>query len=109
MSEEPVQSSGEQSRRFICPMPDPWAAVHQRLLKAWKRRGDAAIPEPPHPLILNGWVASSDAQKQARWAETIRWATAHGWRHLIPQIDERDAYQAPPGTRGEAGPACRSS
>ena len=74
-------------------MPDTWAAVHQRLLKAWTKSGDRAIPEPPRPLILNGWVFSSDSEKQARWAETVRWATRHGLSHLIPDIEQRNSYQ----------------
>ena len=95
MSEEPLRSSGEQSRRFICPMPDTWVAVHSRLLKAWERADDATIPEPPRPLILNGWSFSSDMQKRERWVETVRWASEHGVSHLIPQIEERNAYRGP--------------
>jgi len=83
MREKPVRSSGEQSGRFICPMPDTWAAVHQRLLKAWKRAGDKVMPEPPRPLILGGWGSSSDTDKRERWAETVRWATRHGMSRLI--------------------------
>jgi hypothetical protein len=84
------------SRRFICPLPDVWAAVHQQLLKAWKTTGAAAMPEPPVPLILGGWAFSSDAQKADRWTETVKWAERHGFSHLIPTTQERDAY---PGQR----------
>jgi hypothetical protein len=81
------------SRRFICPLPDVWAAVHQQLLQAWKTSIAAAIPKPPVPLISGGWVFSSDAEKAARWTETEQWAERHGFFHLIPTIQERDAYQ----------------
>ena len=74
-------------------MPDAWAAVHRRLLNARKRAGDPAIPEPPRPLILDGWAFSSDTQKQERWAETVRWATQHGFHRLIPTIEPGNAYQ----------------
>ena len=74
-------------------MPDAWAAVHRRLLKARQRAGDPAIPEPPCPLILDGWAFSSDTQKRERWLETLRWATQHGFRRLIPTIERRNAYQ----------------
>ena len=79
--------------RLVCPTPDAWAAVHRRLLKARQRAGDPAIPEPPCPLILDGWAFSSDTQKQERWAETVRWATQHGFNRLIPTIARRNAYQ----------------
>src|SRR5262249_49645977 len=94
----------QESNRFICPMPDAWAAVHQRLLKAWKRAGDRAMPAPPRPLILGGWAFSSDTEKRERWAETVRWATQHGFSRLIPTIEERDAYQrigSPPAARDD--------
>ena len=76
-------------------MPDTWAAVHSRLLEAWKRAEDATIPKPPHPLILDGWSFSCDMQKRERWLETVRWASTHGLSHLIPQIEERDTYRVP--------------
>ena len=82
----------QPSRQFICPMPDAWAAVHRRLLNARKRAGDPAIPEPPRPLILDGWAFSSDTQKQERWAETLCWATQHGFHRLIPTIEPGNAY-----------------
>jgi hypothetical protein len=78
--------------RFICAMPDVWAAVHRRLLRARNRVGDPAIPEPPPPLVLAGWASSSDIQKEERWAQTLRWATQHGFGRLIPTIEPRNAY-----------------
>jgi hypothetical protein len=97
-----MQLMKQHSHRFICPMPDVWATVHQRLLEVWKRAGDPAIPEPPHPLILNGWVFSSDSEKRARWAATVRWATRHALSHVIPEIEEASAYQG--GSRLRTAP-----
>src|SRR5438309_7873039 len=91
---ERTQRMNRDSRRFICLMPDAWAAVHRRLLSARERAGDPAVPEPPRPLILDGWAFSSDTQKQERWKETVRWVTQHGFRRLIPTIERRHAYQA---------------
>jgi hypothetical protein len=82
---------GEMERLvgFICPVPDVWAAAHQRLLRAWKRAGKVAS-EPPIPLILNGWAFSSDAEKADRWTVTVKWAERHGHSHLIPTMRERE-------------------
>jgi hypothetical protein len=58
--------------RRICPHPIQWNAIYERLMKVAEERPD--LPKPPIPLILNGWVFSSDAEKSARWSETVKWA-----------------------------------
>jgi hypothetical protein len=71
----------------ICPNPDPWHRVYGDLMAAWRERGGEP-PEPPVPLILNGWVFSSDADKEHRWAATVAWAGERGLAHLIPSIPD---------------------
>ena len=75
---------------LIYPMPDIWSATYNQLRKVWMRTKNSAIPAPP-PLILNGWVFCSDAQKSARWAETVLWAEQYGFAHLLPTIHGADA------------------
>jgi hypothetical protein len=76
---------------FICPMPQHWAATHQLLLLACDEL--EIIDRPPVPLILNGWVFSSDRQKHERWQETVEWARDHGLEHLTPPLDNANGHK----------------
>ena len=76
---------------FVCPNPNIWNKIYQNLLKAWDDAG-AKYDKPPTPLILAGWWASSDFDKQARWKETIQWADVHGLSNIIPDISPDDCY-----------------
>lgn len=81
---------------YICPMPMDWNNICERLelefrktheipnlegLNLWKHIG------LPIPLILNGWVYSTDTDKQIRWRETIKWAESKGLLWVIEQSD----------------------
>ncbi len=77
----------------ICPNPIPWNALHEQLLGVAERRPD--LPKPPTPLILNGWVFSSDAEKEARWAETLKWAEIAGCSNLTHSVADGDFHKAP--------------
>ena len=59
----------------VCPTPPQWSALWE-LLEGHRRVGDGW--EPPLPLILAGWWASSNLDKMLRLEEHIRWADAHG-------------------------------
>ena len=96
-----------QAIRFICPMPPVWADLHRRLRRAWKAAKNRAIPDPPVPLILGAWNFSSDADKAARWSDTVRWAERHGFLHLIPSIEGQDAYQVSGSSRQQMNVPCR--
>ena len=72
---------------YFCPKPMEWDRVYKALLSIWRNSGGV---EPPRPLILNGWVFSSAAQKHDRWAETVSWATCHGCREIVESIDKSD-------------------
>lgn len=75
----------------VCPNPPVWNRIYQRLKAHWEsleRRAD----EPPFPLILNGWVFSSDLDKQQRWDATVRWASEQGASNLIPELRDENWY-----------------
>jgi hypothetical protein len=78
--------------RRICPHPMQWNAIYERLLKVANDRSD--LPKPPVPLILNGWIFSSDNEKEARWSETVRWAESAGCTDVIQKLAAEDFYSA---------------
>jgi hypothetical protein len=86
-----IRNSGELSMIFICPKPPIWYEIHERLLAAWRTGGHEAS-EPPKPLILNGWVFSSDVDKLERWQSTVQWAEEMSLSHLIPHLAVDDQY-----------------
>ena len=74
---------------FICPEPIIWNYLYKKL-KAFQKRHN--LDPPPIPLILNGWVFTSDLEKKIRWEETVRWADEHHCRFLIPKLNENEKY-----------------
>ena len=75
----------------VCPKPPIWLETYQRLYEAW-RRGDCHGDPPPMPLVLGGWIYSSDRDKQHRWQQTIEWAERHNFAPLIPLLGDDDYY-----------------
>ena len=59
----------------VCPKPAHWDAIWKLLPN--RRRVEGGW-EPPLPLILGGWWASSDEDKRQRIECHIRWAHKHG-------------------------------
>ena len=86
----------------ICPRPPVWAAIHERLVAA--SRGATAMPEPPRPLILAGWAATNDVEKQRRWQETLAWATRHGFSTLIGGLPRSSMYCVEHPSEHQVGP-----
>lgn len=76
---------------FVCPQPQKWNEIHQSLKTAWEQAGSQS-DVPPIPLILNGWVFSSDFEKKQRWQNTIAWAQQHDCSGLIPELTEDERY-----------------
>jgi hypothetical protein len=77
--------------KFVCPLPPRWGDIYLALQETWEasgRPGDG----PPVPLILNGWVVSSDFDKHQRWQDTVEWANQHGLAHLIPELSDSEEY-----------------
>ena len=75
-----------------CPVPMVWNEIYRGLLTARERSGDPSIPKPPVPLILNGWVFSSDSEKFLRWQQTVAWAERHGFSEQIPRLPDDQLY-----------------
>lgn len=76
---------------YICPKPQVWNEIYNKLMQYYEEN-IGKIKKPPVPLILNGWVFSSDYEKKMRWQETIEWAKENNCIKLIPEIEERDKY-----------------
>ena len=66
-----------QSEGRICPLPDFWNRIWERL-PARERVSIGDGWEPRMPLILGHWHDTSDEEKRARLAEHILWADFHG-------------------------------
>ena len=81
-----------ETMKFVCPKPQPWLAVYDSLKAAWETAGSNG-PPPPFPLILNGWMFSSDFDKHARWIDTIKWAEDHSLSHHIKELKADDKYE----------------
>jgi hypothetical protein len=94
----------------VCPNPLPWNDVFQRLTKVSESRSD--LPKPPVPLILNGWVFSSDVEKMQRWKDTVLWASDARCKEIVESVAEEDFYYTDELTTYEVaplgGPMCRS-
>lgn len=76
---------------FVCPKAPVWYQTFERLREAWTASGRVG-DEPPMPLLLAGWIYSSDRDKQVRWNATVLWAEERALSHLIPQLAPEDQY-----------------
>jgi hypothetical protein len=76
----------------ICPLPDKWSQIYSELQKIWEK-SRASIPEPPRPLILNGWMFSNDMDKKRRWEETKVWIAKYANTELIENLTDADYYK----------------
>ncbi len=80
------------AEKFICPLPQVWNEIYQKLVLACDEAKSASISKPPVPLILNGWTFSSDKEKSIRWKETVEWAKTYGFQNLISKLNESESY-----------------
>lgn len=69
--------------KYLCPNPASWNEMSRLLPESVET--DQGENRPPVPLILGGWYASSDEDKNRRLLEQIFWADKFG--RLI-QIDQ---------------------
>jgi hypothetical protein len=76
----------------VCPQPSVWADIHQLLQQKWEAAGRLGEP-PPFPLILAGWIYSSDLDKQSRWQMTVDWAVSNGYAELVNSISDDQFYK----------------
>jgi len=70
-----------------------WHEIHQRLDDFYQKNKNTIETVPPIPLILNGWIYSTDYQKKLRWEETVKWAQLNGCSNLIPVLGEENKYK----------------
>ncbi len=75
----------------ICPNPEVWTAVFERLAEYAKRR-PCSPPSPPKILILAGWNGTNDIEKKERWEETVAWAKANDCADIVERIPDTDFY-----------------
>jgi hypothetical protein len=85
---------------YICPQGWRWNSIYEALHLAYKNKRSSSasagsdgeeveeITEPPHLLPPN----ASDAARKHRWEETVQWAEANGFSHLIPELHEDERY-----------------
>ena len=66
----------------VCPRPEQWNRLWQMLPDRHRLANGGW--EPPAPLILAAWSATSTLAKMARLEEHIRYASDHG---VLPQVD----------------------
>jgi hypothetical protein len=89
---ERAEDSVTTGLRFVCPLPVVWNDIYKRLHAAWVSGGSCGDP-PPVPLILNGWVFTSDMDKKCRWDATLAWARGHSLVLLIPQLGKAQRHE----------------
>ena len=65
----------------VCPMPPEWNSIW-KLLPKRKRVGSMGW-KPPLPLILAGWLYTTDSEKRQRLEMHIRWAYEH---HVFDRV-----------------------
>jgi hypothetical protein len=87
----------------ICPQPANWHEVYQRL-KTYAGQRDCEPPEPPFPLVLNGWAYSNDTDKLHRWEATVEWATRNGCADLVLNVPDQQFYCVESPTTYVVGP-----
>lgn len=87
----------------ICPNPSRWDDVFKKLVK-YAETYPCTPSQPPTPLILGGWVSSSDNEKMRRWSETVDWASANGCHSIVEEISDQDFYKTKNPTSDSIGP-----
>jgi hypothetical protein len=75
----------------ICPNSRIWHLLYLNLLE-FTESNKCSPPEPPAPLILNSWMASSDTEKSTRWQETMDWCQINGCSYLLEGLGNADFY-----------------
>ncbi len=76
----------------ICPQLYVWRQIYTCLTEAREQAGDTSIPLPPQVFNMQGWLLSTDTNKQNRWDATIVWAAHYGFSHVIPDLSDHDWY-----------------
>jgi hypothetical protein len=75
---------------YVCPEPLAWLRIYKGLVN-FSLINECNPPNPPKPLILNGWVYSNDISKHNQWNRTKLWAARNRCIHLI-ESSQKDFY-----------------
>jgi hypothetical protein len=85
----------------VCPLPIAWNDLYVALCAVAEAR---QLSAPPVPFILSGWAYSNDAEKRARWQQTVEWATRHEVGPLLQRVAAHDMYQVEALSTYRVGP-----
>jgi|GEM_PF-667166 len=77
----------------MCPQLYLWRQIYSSLSEAREQAGNKDIPIPPQVFNMQGWMLSTDANKQSRWNATLAWAVEYGFSHVIPDFSGDDWYE----------------
>jgi len=80
------------STQPICPQLYLWRQIYTSLSEARDAAGNPDIPMVPQVFNMQGWMLSSDENKQNRWGATLAWAAEFGFSHVIPELSGDDRY-----------------
>jgi hypothetical protein len=80
------------SAQPICPQLYLWRQIYSSLIEAREKTGNMEIPIPPQVFNMQGWMLSTNANKQSRWNLTLAWAAEYGFSHVIPDLSGDDLY-----------------
>jgi hypothetical protein len=70
----------------VCPKPQRWHALSQLL----REHHQAGVGDPPPvPLILSGWVFTSNLEKLIRFQQQLKWAEQRGCLDVVTGFLDR--------------------
>ena len=87
----------------VCPKPLVWSKVFLDL-EGFAQFHPCTPGSPPKPLILGGWTYSNDAEKLARWQDTVSWASRNGCAPVVEAVSDADFYYVEALTTYTVGP-----
>jgi hypothetical protein len=70
----------------VCPKPQRWYELSQLLQEHHQIAGGEA---PPVPLILAGWVFTSNLDKEYRLQQQLKWAEQRGCLDVVAAFLDR--------------------
>jgi len=81
------------SAQPVCPQLYLWRQIYTSLCEAREQAGNKDTVMPPQVFNMQGWMLSTDANKQNRWRATLAWAAEYGFDHVIPALSVDDWYE----------------
>ena len=85
---------------FVCPKPNVWYELWRTLPE---RRWIGGGWQPPAPMMLARWHATSDAEKRELFRDHLNWASEHGafapFAAAIHALGPQDWHRRPQSRR----------